>query len=190
MKLTFVLAILAAIAVATPVPAKGQGSTPAAGAASPAAQHGAGKGGKGSGTGAAPPASSTAAVPPATTSSASASSSSSSTTTKGPVNPAQVPQFGVTAGQDPQGGTCAGTNAVRIPCTCPPSRDAFIAKLNQFVQAGNAFGTATPFPSDNSKASQITRIQTSIITLQNFNGAPGKGCPAASTTFLAQKAAL
>jgi hypothetical protein len=48
---------------------------------------------------------------------------------------------------------------------------------------------AAPFPTDNSKASQITRLQTSISSLQNLFG-PGVGCPAASTTFSAQLKAL
>ena len=128
---------------------------------------------------------STASGPPAT----GASNTTSSTSTS--VNPDLVPQFGVTAGQDKsKSGTCLGINNVRIPCTCPPDRDQFISKLSQFVAAGNAFGTKTPFPEDDSKKSQITRIQTSIVALQNFDGQPGKGCPAASTTFLAQKSAL
>ena len=45
------------------------------------------------------------------------------------------------------------------------------------------------FPTDNSNASQSTRITAALITLQNLNG-PGKGCPAASTTLLAQQKAL
>ncbi|MCJ1323911.1 hypothetical protein MMC10_000573 [Thelotrema lepadinum] len=112
-------------------------------------------------------------------------------TPSGSVNPNLVPQFGVTAGQDKSSaGTCLGINNVRIPCTCPPDRDQFISKLSQFVAAGNAFGTKTPFPTDDSKKSQVSRIQTSIVALQNFDGQPGKGCPAASTTFLAQKSKL
>jgi hypothetical protein len=45
------------------------------------------------------------------------------------------------------------------------------------------------FPTDNSKASQSTRISAALITLQNLNGS-GKGCPAASTTLVAQQKAL
>jgi hypothetical protein len=45
------------------------------------------------------------------------------------------------------------------------------------------------FPTDDSQASQLARLQTAIVTLQNLNG-PGVGCPAASTTFLAQQKAI
>ncbi|KAI4140930.1 MAG: hypothetical protein LQ340_007766 [Diploschistes diacapsis] len=184
MKLVVALTALVGLTMATPLPFAAHGQQQ--GEVQPPAPGHHGQGQQGAG----PPA------PPATTGSATASAgasnpaTTSSGSTSGPVNAALVPQFGVTAGQDRAGGDCAGINGVRIPCTCPPDKSAFIAKLNQFVQAGNAFGTATPFPEDNSKQSQITRIQTSIVTLQNFDGKPGKGCPAASTTFLAQKSAL
>ncbi|KAJ7805189.1 hypothetical protein B0H14DRAFT_3485363 [Mycena olivaceomarginata] len=105
------------------------------------------------------------------------------------VNPALVPQFGVKAGVNPTGtGDCDGINKIKIPCSCPPSRDSFIKSLSANVAAGHDIhnpGIAAPFPTDNSKASQITRLQTSISSLQNLFG-PGKGCPAASTTFSAQ----
>lgn len=109
------------------------------------------------------------------------------------VNPALVPQFGVKAGVNPTGtGDCDGINGIKIPCSCPPSRDSFIASLSANVAAGHDVhnpAVAAPFPTDNSKASQITRLQTSISSLQNLFG-PGKGCPAASTTFSAQLKAL
>ncbi|KAJ7145033.1 hypothetical protein C8R46DRAFT_1011617 [Mycena filopes] len=111
----------------------------------------------------------------------------------GGVDPNLVPQFGVTAGTNPTGtGDCDGINGVKIPCTCPPSRDSFIASLSADVAAGhnvNNPGVPSPFPTDGSTASQITRIQTSITALQNLFG-PGVGCPAAATTFLAQIKAL
>ncbi|KAJ7081597.1 hypothetical protein B0H15DRAFT_452306 [Mycena belliarum] len=111
----------------------------------------------------------------------------------GGVDPNLVPQFGVTAGTNPTGtGDCDGINGIKIPCTCPPDRAAFIAQLSKDVAAGhdvNNPGVAAPFPTDGSKASQITRLQTSVTTLQNLFG-PGKGCPAAATTFLAQIKAL
>jgi hypothetical protein len=50
----------------------------------------------------------------------------------GGVDPALVPQFGLASGINPTGtGDCDGiTNAagqvVKIPCACPPNRDAFI----------------------------------------------------------------
>ncbi|KAJ6550676.1 hypothetical protein DFH09DRAFT_1366678 [Mycena vulgaris] len=109
------------------------------------------------------------------------------------VDPALVPQFGITAGTNPTGtGDCDGVNGIKIPCTCPPSRDSFIASLSADVAAGhdiNNPGVLAPFPTDGSVASQITRIQTSVTTLQNLFG-PGKGCPASATTFLAQIKAL
>ncbi|KAJ7833476.1 hypothetical protein B0H13DRAFT_2110929 [Mycena leptocephala] len=99
------------------------------------------------------------------------------------VDPALVPQFGVNPGVNPTGtGDCDGINGIKIPCSCPPSRDDFIASLSANVAAGhdvNNPGIAAPFPTDNSIASQITRVQTSISSLQNLHG-PGVGCPAAT----------
>jgi len=54
------------------------------------------------------------------------------------------------------------------------------------VAAGKAVNNPSAnvsFPTDNSNQSKAARIIASLITLQNLNG-PGKGCPAASTTFL------
>jgi len=45
------------------------------------------------------------------------------------------------------------------------------------------------FPPDNSVLSQLARVDTALVTLQNLFG-PGKGCPAVSTTLSAQQAAL
>ncbi len=64
--------------------------------------------------------------------------------------------------------------------------------MNQNVNAGHAVnnpGISVSFPSGNSEADKVTRIQAALVTLQNLNG-PGKGCPAASTTFLAQQQAI
>ncbi|KAJ6556546.1 hypothetical protein DFH09DRAFT_987259 [Mycena vulgaris] len=109
------------------------------------------------------------------------------------VDPNLVPQFGIVAGTNPTGtGDCDGVNGIKIPCSCPPSRDSFIAALSRDVAAGhdiNNPGVQAPFPTDNSAASQIARLQTCVTTLQNLFG-PGKGCPASSTTFLAQIKAL
>ncbi|RDB18998.1 hypothetical protein Hypma_014329 [Hypsizygus marmoreus] len=116
----------------------------------------------------------------------------------GGVDPALVPEFGHPSGLNPTGtGDCDGiTNAagqvVKIPCACPPDRNAFIQSLSANVAAGKAINNpsvAVSFPTDDSKASQLTRMQAAIVTLQNLNG-PGKGCPAASTTFLAQQKAI
>jgi len=109
------------------------------------------------------------------------------------VDPSLVPQFGIEPGQNPTGtGDCDGVNGIKIPCTCPPNRDAFINSLNANVDAGHAVNNPSvpvSFPADDSKASQLTRMQAALVTLQNLNG-PGIGCPAASTTFLAQQEAI
>ncbi|KAL1612519.1 hypothetical protein SLS60_000746 [Paraconiothyrium brasiliense] len=100
-----------------------------------------------------------------------------------------VPEFGIQAGQSPDGqGNCLGLNNVKIPCSCPPDRQGFIQKVQAAAAAGNSEGVPVKFPSDDSSASKKARIQTSIVVLQNLNGR-GKGCPAAATTFLAQQAA-
>ncbi|KAF8631059.1 hypothetical protein AX15_002665 [Amanita polypyramis BW_CC] len=114
------------------------------------------------------------------------------------VDPELVPQFGIQPGANQTGtGDCDGiTNSqgevVKIPCSCPPDRSSFIQSLNANVAAGHAVNNPSVpviFPTDDSKASQIARIQASLVTLQNLRG-PGIGCPAASTTFLAQQKAI
>ncbi|CAK5263237.1 unnamed protein product [Mycena citricolor] len=104
-----------------------------------------------------------------------------------------VPEFGVIAGSQPDGtGNCKGANGVLIPCSCPPDRAAFIDSLSGNVAAGhdiNNPGVGAAFPTDNSLASQITRFQTVISSMQNLHGA-GVGCPAAATTWSSQLAAL
>lgn len=116
----------------------------------------------------------------------------------GGVDPALVPEFGHQSGLNPTGtGDCDGIrnaagNIVKIPCACPPPRDEFIASLSANVAAGRAVnnpGVAVSFPTDDSKASKLARMQTALVTLQNLRG-PGVGCPAVSTTFLAQQAAI
>jgi len=117
------------------------------------------------------------------------------------VDAALVPEFGVQAGVNPDGtGNCDGIkNAqgqiVKIPCSCPPDRNDFIQQLSDNAAAGHAInnpGVALSFSNDaadQSNPTKIARVQASIITLQNLHG-PGVGCPAASTTFSAQLAAL
>jgi len=120
-------------------------------------------------------------------------SSLSAAPLKRAVDPALVPEFGVEAGQNPTGtGDCDGINGIKIPCTCPPDRNAFIESLNRNVDAGKAVNNpsvAVSFPTGDSKADKIARIQASLVTLQNLNGV-GRGCPAASTTFVAQQKAI
>jgi len=115
------------------------------------------------------------------------------------VNPALVPAFQWVSGIDPTGtGNCAGavngTNGlpIQIPCSCPPAFDEFLDSLNANVAAGEAVNNPTvklEFPEDDSNASAITRMQASLVTLQNLHGS-GVGCPAVSTTYNAQLAAL
>jgi hypothetical protein len=116
----------------------------------------------------------------------------------GGVDPALVPDFGHAAGINPTGtGDCDGvTNAagavIKVPCSCPPDRNSFIQSLDANVAAGHAVNNPSvpvSFPTDNSKASQLARMSAAIVTLQNLRG-PGAGCPAASTTFVAQQAAI
>jgi len=118
--------------------------------------------------------------------------------TKRDVDPALVPQFGHQAGLNPTGtGDCDGiTNAagqvVKIPCFCPPSRADFLKSVNANVDAGHAVknpGIAVSFPTGNDKVSKLARMNAAIVTLQNLRG-PGVGCPAASTTFVAQRKAI
>ncbi|KAF8904051.1 hypothetical protein CPB84DRAFT_694458 [Gymnopilus junonius] len=141
---------------------------------------------------AAPPAAAAPPPPPPASSPAAAAPAS------GGVDPALVPQFGVSPGQNPTGtGDCDGIDnaqgvAIKIPCACPPDRNTFIQSLSANVAAGHAVHNPTvqlSFPTDGSKTSQLARIEASIITLQNLNG-PGQGCPAASTTFVAQQQAI
>jgi len=119
--------------------------------------------------------------------------------TRRDVNEALVPQFGFSAGVNPTGtgdcdGAVNGTNGqpIKIPCSCPPDRAAFIQSLNGNVAAGHAVNNPSvslSFPEDNSTASQLARINAAIVTLQNLNGS-GQGCPVVSTTFQAQADAL
>ncbi len=53
----------------------------------------------------------------------------------------------------------------------------------------NNSGIPVSFPTDNNKPSKLARMNAAIVTLQNLRG-PGAGCPAASTTFVAQLKAI
>lgn len=115
------------------------------------------------------------------------------------VNPALVPSFGWQSGVNPDGtgncdGAVNGTNGkpILVPCQCPPNSTFFLANLNKNVAAG--FVTTNPtvklsFPTDNSTASQLARLNAAAVTLQNLEG-PGVGCPISSTTFSAQGKAI
>lgn len=110
--------------------------------------------------------------------------------TTGAVNPSLVPDFGVapnTNADAKQKGSCDGFAAASsavtlIPCSCPPSRGAFLAALDRAVAAGQTQGTPVTFnndAADQSAATNRARATAMLVTLQNLNG-PGKGCPAAS----------
>lgn len=113
------------------------------------------------------------------------------------INPSLVPAFGIVPGipSVSQLGSCQGANDVNIPCTCPPSIDPFIQRLEQFTSAGNTFGIPLSFSNDAgdmSVSTQLDRVNACIITLQNFNDTVlGAGCPAASApNFIAIQASL
>ena len=114
------------------------------------------------------------------------------------VNEADIPEFGHAAGLNPTGtGDCDGIpNAagvpIKVPCSCPPNRQTFINSLRANVAAGQAVNNPTvkiAFPEGTSKEAKLARMHASLVTLQNLNG-PGRGCPAASTTFVQQQQAI
>jgi len=117
----------------------------------------------------------------------------------GGVDVSLVPSFGFSSGVNPTGtgdcdGAVNGANGlpIKVPCACPPDRDAFIQSLNANVAAGHAVKNPSilvSFPTSNSKEDQLARIGAALVTLQNLNG-PGQGCPASSTTFSAQQKAI
>jgi len=127
----------------------------------------------------------------------------SSSPSSGAPTPAQIealaPPLGFTAGKNPTGtGNCDGAvngadgKPIAVPCTCPPSQATFNQHLVGDVLAGHAVNNPSvqvSYPLDNSVQSQLARVNTALVTLQNLNG-PGKGCPAVSTTLSAQQAAL
>lgn len=110
-----------------------------------------------------------------------------------------APELGFSAGVNPTGtGDCDGAvngadgKPIKVPCQCPPDQTTYINALTADVQAGHAVNNPTvavSFPTDDSTQSQITRINAALVALQNLNGS-GVGCPAASTTLLAQQKAL
>ncbi|KAH9973832.1 hypothetical protein BGW80DRAFT_1306658 [Lactifluus volemus] len=104
-----------------------------------------------------------------------------------------APPIGFTAGKNPTGtGDCDGAvngadgKPIKVPCSCPPDQATFNEvggpRCEQPIHT-------VEYPLDNSPNSQLNRVDTAIITMQNLFG-PGKGCPAASTTFSAQRDAL
>jgi hypothetical protein len=118
-------------------------------------------------------------------------------------SPAQIeavaPSLGFTSGKNPTGtGNCDGAvngadgKPIAVPCACPPDQATFNQHLVGDVLAGEAVNNPSvkvSYPLDNSPASQLARVNTALVSLQNLNG-PGKGCPAVSTTLSAQQAAL
>ncbi|KAF2241329.1 hypothetical protein BU26DRAFT_525171 [Trematosphaeria pertusa] len=110
---------------------------------------------------------------------ASASSIPSST-----IDRSLIPEFGLRAGQSPNGsGSCATANNILIPCFCPPDRGEFVDRVNSAVAAGNVLGTPVTFnvdPLAQSDKDRFDRATTCLIVLQNFNGTRGVGCPAVS----------
>ena len=113
-------------------------------------------------------------------------------------------------------GAVNGANGkpIEVPCSCPPDQATFnqvrggvlfhggercsfairvsAQHLVQDVLAGHAVNNPSvkvSYPLDNSVQSQLARVDTALVSLQNLFGS-GKGCPAVSTTLSAQQAAL
>jgi len=132
-------------------------------------------------TSAAPAATSGTGSPSKASPSNSTSSVGSSGASSGSVDASLIPPFGITAGIKATDGTvnCVGDGGKDIQCDCPPDLNTFVGAVDQFVASGLAF------PSGDSAADQLTRLQTCIVTLQNFRGGAGSGvgCPAVSTTW-------
>lgn len=103
-----------------------------------------------------------------------------------------APDLGATPPLAPTGfGDCEGPvkgadgKPARVPCACPPTREAFIKALTENVLAGfavNNTAVKVTFPTGDSFADRHGRITASAITLQNLEG-PGKGCPLVATTL-------
>ncbi|KAI0298072.1 hypothetical protein B0F90DRAFT_1633172, partial [Multifurca ochricompacta] len=112
---------------------------------------------------------------------------------------ALAPSLGFTAGKNPTNtGDCDGAvngangQPIKVPCSCPPDQATFNQHLIGDVLAGHAVNNPSvkvSFPLDNTVQSQLARVNTALVTLQNLFGS-GKGCPAVSTTLSAQQAAL
>jgi hypothetical protein len=98
------------------------------------------------------------------------------------------PNTNPNSGGDCDGPAQPGGNIPKVPCSCPPLRDAYIQALTANVQAGRAVnntGVRVTFPTGNSVQDKRGRITAAVITLQNLKAA-GVGCPGVSTTFAAQ----
>jgi len=108
-----------------------------------------------------------------------------------------APELGSEPNKQPIDAECLGPaqpdgQQKRIPCACPPTRDAFIDALFRDVSLGHAANNPTvkvSFPTGDSVQDKKARITAGTIALQNLDG-PSKGCPNVSTTFAAQSAAL
>lgn len=112
----------------------------------------------------------------------------------GAITAAIIPDFGVTPGvqSTAQPGSCVGAGGKNIPCTCPPTKDAFVTTLNTFVSRAKAGNTPIAFStdfSDQSVKTNLARINAMVNTMQNLNfdktGRTGDGCPAVSFPTLA-----
>lgn len=95
-----------------------------------------------------------------------------------------IPEFGLMAGQDPNGsGSCTSADNILIPCSCTPERQEFIEKVSLAVASGNVLGTPITFnvdPLAQSDRDIFNRATTCLVVLQSFNGTRGVGCPAVS----------
>ena len=92
--------------------------------------------------------------------------------------------------------TAHAEDLISSRCDCPPDLGTFASAVEGFVAGGEAFPSGQSLPrlsqvrllitaAGDSAADQLTRLQTCIVTLQNFKGGAGSGvgCPAVSTTW-------
>ena len=103
-------------------------------------------------------------------------------------SPTATPKLFSTAGGDCDGPRQPSGLIPRVPCLCPPLKQAYLTALTANVLAGHAVnntGVRVTFPTGNSVQDKHDRITAGVITLQNLKAA-GVGCPGVSTTFALQ----
>ncbi|MCJ1472127.1 hypothetical protein MMC13_000774 [Lambiella insularis] len=86
------------------------------------------------------------------------------------IDPTLVPAFGIVPGipSTSQPGSYQGANGTNIPCPCPPDRDTFVQRLEQFNAVGKAFDLPLNFStdvSDMTAATQLGRVDAERFTI-------------------------
>lgn len=62
------------------------------------------------------------------------------------IDPSLIPDFGLTASQDPnRSSSYTSTNNILILCFCPPDREEFIKKVNLAITLENFLETLVTF---------------------------------------------